>query len=358
VNKSRPLTRRGFIYLLAASGGALMLRRWFKWPNRNLEVQRPRRVGTTFSQLQCRYLGIDYKEAFDQVCSMGFESIRLCSYWNEIERVENDFDFTVLDWLLNEVQKRSIEVILTVGMKAPRWPEFHFPRWIEDRYDALRTDEPLDIRSALTDKTLRFIRKVIEHTRYATDIRYWQVENEPLNRPAVAAGRFLSCDFVRREVELTRELSLPGQKILLSNAISLLPADLGQDDRAFRKSLTLADAVGINVYTKVPAGPKFYFQPLPVYWRKLAEWRRKLEEAGKEPWIAEAQAEPWEHSRLVATEETEYPSSSPKRATDLAVTLAQIGYDTVLLWGCEYWYWHKKNGRHEWWKAIQQLIGS
>jgi hypothetical protein len=289
---------------------------------------------------------------------MGFDLIRLCSYWAEIEPVENEFNFKVLDWLLNEVQKCSIEVVLTVGMKAPRWPEFHFPKWIKERYDTSKTEQPLDSNPALANETLRFIRKVIEHTRHVTNIRYWQVENEPLNRPAVAAGRFLSYNFLRREVELTRELSHLGQKILLTNAISLPFANFEQDDKAFEESLILADAVGINVYSKVPVGPSSYLEPSPVYWRKLKEWQLKLKEAGKEHWIAEAQAEPWEHNKLVATERTEYPSSSPRRVIDLIVTLTQIGYDTILLWGCEYWYWHKKKGYDEWWKTIQRLIKS
>jgi len=289
---------------------------------------------------------------------MGLEPIRLCSYWSEIEPSENGSNFEALEWLLNEAEKRAVKIVLTIGMKAPRWPEFHFPGWIEERYDTLRKDQPLDTIPALADETLRFVRSVMERVRDVTSIRYWQVENEPLNRPTVAGGRFVSPSFLRREVALARELSLPGQRVLLTNAISLLPVDLGQDDRALTQSLALADAVGINVYTKVPLGAGFYLRSLPVYWRKLAGWRQRIENARIEPWIAEAQAEPWEHNRLVATEQTVYPSSSPKAATDLVVALAQIGYDTALLWGCEYWYWHRKYGRDEWWKAIERLIES
>src|SRR6266436_10115895 len=209
------------MYLLTASGGlavggaGFMLYKWLQWPPLNLAIKRTRRLGTTFSQLQCSYLGIDYKEAFNQICSIGFNTIRLCSYWNEIERRQNEFDFTVLDYLLDAAEKQSIDVVLTVGMKAPRWPEFHFPKWVKDQYNTSRTDKPLDANPALADLALMFNAKVIEHTKNFNCIRYWQVENEAFNRPEVAAGRFLSYNFVQREVELTRKLSLPHHRILL-----------------------------------------------------------------------------------------------------------------------------------------------
>jgi len=323
-----------------------------------LPIKRPCRLGTTFSQLQCSYLGINYQEAFEQVCSMGFNIIRLCSYWNEVEPVKNQFDFQVIDWLLNQSQKYSIEVVLTVGMKSPRWPEYHFPNWLRDRYDTSKTNQPLDANPAIADYTLRFIQAVIDHTKYAPNLKYWQIENEPLTQLEITAGRFLSYEFLRQEVELTRKLALPRQKILLTNAIHLPSAELQQDDQAFAQSLTLADAVGMNVYTKVAINSQAYLQPLPLYWQKLSQWHRKLTEAGKESWISEAQAEPWEYQKLIATEQAQYPSASPQQSTDLTVTLAQIGYETVMLWGCEYWCWHKQQGHNEWWTAMNQLIKS
>jgi hypothetical protein len=42
----------------------------------------------------------------------------------------------------------------------------------------------------------------------------------------------------------------------------------------------------------------------------------------------------------------------------LVTTLTNMGYSNVLLWGCEYWYWHKKNRRNLWWWTVQRLIES
>ncbi|UBF27517.1 beta-galactosidase [Kovacikia minuta CCNUW1] len=320
-------------------------------------IMRPAYLGTTFSQLQCRYIGLDYRDTFNQVCSLGFDRIRLCSYWNEIESIENQFDFSALDWLLEESDRRGIEVVLTVGMKAPRWPEFHFPDWLSARYDTSGNPKPVDRNPAIADLTLHFIDRVMTHTRNAPNLKYWQIENEPFTHLDITAGRFLSYEFVRREVELARSLALPGQKILLTNALTLPAAQFIEDEHAFRESVALADAVGINVYSKVPAGnTPFYVQPLGPYWKKLRTWQQTLSKNGKEGWIAESQAEPWEPNELVAMKKNEYPSSSPKQAETLVTSLTDIGYGTVMLWGCEYWYWQKQNGRDSWWSMMQQLV--
>jgi hypothetical protein len=364
MRKSGSLTRSQFLQLLAGCTGlavganGAMLFEWLKWPPLNASIKRPQKLGTTFSQLQCGYLGVNYQEAFEHICALGFNTIRLCSYWSEIERAPNTFDFSVLDWLLSTAEKHSVDVVLTVGMKAPRWPEFHFPDWVKNRYDTADTGQPLDASAPLADLTLNFVRAVMEHTKDAPSIKYWQIENEAFNRPDVAAGRFLSYQFVEREVALARALANAGQRIVLTNGINLSPFDFSHDDeQAFKQSFSLADAVGINVYSKVGTLlPGLYETPFPVFWRKLANWRSSLERAGKEAWITEAQAEPWEHNSLVAIGRTGYPSSSPQSATDLAVTLGQLEYSPVFLWGCEYWYWQKVNGRDNWWAGLEQFI--
>ncbi len=319
-------------------------------------MMRPAQLGTTFSQLQCKYLGIDYREAYRQIATLGFDIVRLCAYWNEIEPQEGEYHFEALDWLLEATRKDSLAVVLAIGAKAPRWPEFHFPAWIEERHNTTQTSAPLDSDAGLAERTLTFIARVVEHARTAPNIRYWQVENEALNRLEVARRRYLSRAFVAREVAAVRSLAIDEQAVMLTNSVSMLPIDAGHDRVAFESSLAMADVVGLNVYTKVPLGPRVYLQPLPLYWCKLSSWRQKAAEQGKALWIAEAQAEPWEWNRLTATERLEYPSTSPTAAVALVTELAQRGFESVLLWGCEYWYWHRKQGSDTWWQAVTRLV--
>jgi hypothetical protein len=358
------LTRRRWLSLTAMSGlSFLVSSRDAAFANSpmtpflNRSRKLPQTLGTTFSQLQCQYMGLDYQETFRQVCALGFRRIRLGSYWNEIEAVENSFDFTKLDWLLEESQRQGIEIVLTVGMKAPRYPEYHFPQWLEARYDTRDRTQPLDRNPAIAEYTMRFVDRVMQHTHKVPHIKYWQVENEPFAKMEITGERSLSPGFVRKEIEQVRSYLAPGQKILLTNAISL-PDTQQEDDAAFQVSLELADAVGINVYTKVPISDTYYLEPQPAYWKKLSDWRRALIQQGKEAWIAEAQAEPWEPKQLVAMGDKIYPSSSPQQMTLIVGRLSDMGYRNVLLWGCEYWYWHQVNGRSHWWQAVQGLMAS
>jgi hypothetical protein len=317
------LTRRRFTLLLGSSVAVLIALSTDRsqaaapaeLPHLTGNCRRPIYLGTTFSQLQCRYLGLDARTAFRHICSLGFDVIRLCSYWNELEPVKNQFDFTMLDWLLDESHRQEVDVVLTVGMKAPRWPEFHLPDWLNARHDTSSRSKPLDQNQEIAERTLYFIQTLMQHTRHAANLKYWQIENEPFTHLDITAGRYLSAAFVQREVELVRSLALPDQKVLMTNAISLPAAEDAGDDRAFRESLALADAVGMNVYTKVPVGNSSrYLEPQEAYRTKLRDWQKTLVNHGKEDWIAEAQAEPWEPHELVAIRQLNYPSSTPSES--------------------------------------------
>lgn len=347
------LLMSGLGFLAALKSGMAQANQQPKAINR---PQRPQFIGTTFSQLQCAYIGLDYRQAFRQICDLGFQRLRLCCYWNQIEPQPQQFDFSTLDWLLEECDRRNIQVVLAVGMKVPRWPEFHFPDWLAARYPTGASPDPIDRTPAIADLTLNFIQQVVSHTRQAPALGYWQLENEPFTHLEIAGGRFLSPDFVEREVALLRSLMLPGQKLLLTTALTLPAAQDAADDRAFATSLRLADAVGVNVYTRVPIGHSaFYLEPQPAFWAKLQSWQQALLAADREAWIAEAQAEPWEPNQLVAMQKLDYPSASPLRAENLVTTLGGMGYGTVLLWGCEYWLWQKHQGRNLWWWTVKRL---
>lgn len=303
-------------------------------------------------------MGVDYRQVFQDICTLGLDRIRLCAYWHDIQPRSNEFNFSQLDWLLDRCHQNNIEVVLAVGMKVPRWPEFHFPQWLSDRYETSAGKAPLDKRSpAVADLALNLVDRVVSHCRYAPALRYWQVENEPFTQLEITGGRYLSPEFVSQEVALVRSRLWETQKILLTNAIHLPSPNLDEDEPAFRSSLMNADAVGFNVYTKVPAGNSgAYLEPTVDFWNQLQQWQLQLSSSDREAWIAEAQAEPWEPQKLVALDRANYPSATPQRLRSLVQTLASLNYNTVLLWGCEYWWWHYRNNRNLWWWTVQKLI--
>jgi hypothetical protein len=325
--------------------------------SQNNPIIRPKTLGTTFSQLQCTYLDLPYLETYQEVLSLGFDVIRLAAYWNELEAQKGQYDFAVLDSLLDEADKNNTKIILAVGMKTPRWPEFHLPEWVCHECDVTQTKAPLDQDPKLVDYVLTFIEQVIRHTRDYKCIQYFQVENEGLGRVGIAGNRYLSPELLSKEIDLVKSLKGEDQKIFLSNAIDLWPPNSKEDTQLVHKSIELgAEAVGINVYTKVPIRAGAYLQPTKLYWNKLHDWNADLKDKGIEGWIAEAQAEPWEHGNHVHIHKDDLPSSNPDLAIKLASKLTSLGYQNILLWGCEHWYWHKKRGNLVWWDTMQEYI--
>ena len=313
------------------------------------------KVGFTFSQIQCEYLGLDVKETFNAVCDLHPNIIRLCCYWNEIEPHHNQWNFETIDWLLKQCEEKNIDVVLSLGMKSPRWPEFHFPEWVTNLCNTQQTEQSLDCDEILRQYCLRFISQVVEHTKGFKCINYYQVENEGLGRVGIAGNRFLSEEFLKDETELVTSLKRDDQKIVLTCAIDLWPPLSTEDTKLFEKSAELADAVGINVYTKVPANNS-YLTPTHFYWQKLKKWQKHLEKLGKESWISELQAEPWEDGGHVHTSQMDYPSASPEETKNIFEKIKEMGYQTILLWGVEYWYWQKLHGEDKWWNEMNSIF--
>ena len=80
-------------------------------------------VGFTFSRRQADSLDLSWQETFEDAMDLGPTVLRLGAYFDSIEREPGEFDFSSLDWLVDHTPAQS-SVVLTVGMKAPRWPEY------------------------------------------------------------------------------------------------------------------------------------------------------------------------------------------------------------------------------------------
>ena len=164
----------------------------------------PIRIGTTFSPRQCHYLRVNAKKTLKEILKAQFDFIRLSAYWDELEPREGVYDFSGLDWQIAEAVSKQIPIILTVGMKAPRWPEFFIPPWLLARL-RLRKGGDVSRQAYLRERTLRFLEAIVQRYRNEEMIRYWQVENEPLDRVDPTFW-WIGPAFVKQEVELVRRL--------------------------------------------------------------------------------------------------------------------------------------------------------
>ncbi len=324
----------------------------------------PVQIGTTFSDKQCAYLQVNAKNTLKEILNTKFDLIRLAAYWDELEPREDAYDFSSLDWQIAEAASKQIPIVLTVGMKAPRWPEYFIPPWVLRR---LRLPKGSDVsrQAYLRQRTLRFMEVVVRRYRNEQMIRYWQVENEPLDR--VGPGFWgIGPGFVKQEVELVRKLD-PMHRPIVITAVTypnpllrrFMYLFMWHDtiDEAFR----LGDILGVNVYPVV--GHRWLLKK-SYYWTTSEERRQYLssilkraKRAKKPVWITELQAEPWEPDQLVYTEQEPPPTGDPAILPPSIEELRALGIETVFLWGSEYWQFRKARYRDAvWWNEVRRLL--
>ncbi len=324
------------------------------------------RVGTTFSKVQCRYLDIDWKETYLAVLGLNWSIIRIGAYWDEIEPEEGRYDFSGLDWQVEQAKARNIPVILTVGMKAPRWPEYFIPEWLYNK-TKIGGSHIIGKNPVLRKYTLEFIEDVIGHYGEEPAVAYIQVENEALNR--YGGGNWqISREFLSEETKLVSSVDPLKRPIILTTAtqpnwfIRFL-VSIFTKGNPIEDNLSICDILGINVYPvigRTTLGIRHYVKNR----KKQREERfsyilRTAKEEGKEAWVMELQAEPWEPGKLVHTKGESAPSASPEMTREYFLDLRQEGFTTILLWGAEYWYYQKmRNNNDAWWEMAEEIVES
>lgn len=270
------------------------------------------RYGVTFSHLHAQWLGLNVHEAFLSTLSLKPAIIRLCCYWKECEPESGVFDFSSLDELLVVCERKKQAVVLTIGMKAPRWPEFHLPSWT-NFHD-----------TSLHGLVLQFISAAVKHFQHYRCIQYWQVENEPIER-MVTNFSSISFPFFEQEVYLVRQLdSRPIIGTVLANTRNVFCPDM--------KILRTCDVLGVDLYFQIPI---FGVLTLP-YLEFPGSLRRLIAKNRQRVWITELQAEPWESMHPITKKIRQAPMTASILHENTNRARA-MGASTIVFWGVEYW---------------------
>lgn len=283
-------------------------------------------LGISLSTPHLEQLNIPIDEAIREACAHHFSHIRLGSYWNRIQPSPTEYDFKALVSMIKSFETAKQSLVMTLGVKAPRWPEFHYPSWVQHK-----TTNHKATQSAI----LAYIATTVQRLKQFQSITHWQVENEPLD-PSGPDQEAISLDFLKEEIALIR--SLDHRPIIVSV--------WGNDaiKRGFLPVLApFADVIGLDLYPKqfvgqvfgqnIYKGPSFTPQRL----------KKQLQLMSKPIWVTELQAEPWEKNeqgyRLA------HPKSiSPMQLKETIEQTMQLPVSEVLLWGFEYWLWRKQQG--------------
>jgi hypothetical protein len=294
------------------------------------------RVGTTFSPWEAEDRGLDYQEAYERLLDSPLQVIRLGSFWSEVEA----HGWGRLDWLVHRALEADKKVVIVVGVKSPRWPEFWAPARLH-LADAPAWSRLDQFAPGLRSEALGFITEVVLRYRDRPHLVAWQVENEPLD-PAGRDMSSLSDELLAAEVDLVR--SLDGRPVALTFYLPLaMKCDFGRlgdcpmslaaffpvsGDRLLNL-LEPGDVLGIDVYTSIGSA-----QVGDGWQSTVAEWQQRAREAGVDLWVTEAQAEPWP---TVTSGGRNAQIVTAQRSLELYDELEAMGIGTILLWGSEHW---------------------
>ncbi|PIU98311.1 hypothetical protein COS61_02075 [Candidatus Wolfebacteria bacterium CG03_land_8_20_14_0_80_40_12] len=293
-----------------------------------IDKSRPIVWGLTYSTKFAGQLGLNWQEAYGKILAeLKPKKVRLVAYWDEIEKERGSFDFSKTDWLLQKTKEGGAPVILAIGLKAPRWPEFHAPDWarsmsVEDRENALR----------------EYLKKVIERYKNESLIESWQIENEPFLRFGERLKR--GEDFLEREISAVKSID-DKKPVLITDS-----GEFGLWYKAAKKG----DVFGTTMYRKVhakalgwlfgnieyPIGPEHFRLKEKIIRFLINDFTKKFI-------VIELQAEPWSK---IALEKITYDEQIKLFSLDyFADTIRyakETGFDEYYFWGAEWWYFIKE----------------
>lgn len=294
------------------------------------------RYGVTFSQSYAQYLGLDWREVLTATLDdLQIQNYRLIAYWNLIEPGPGIYNFSDLDWQISEVEKRGGNVILSLGLRVPRWPECHIPSWALNL-----TEEQI---MAVNNK---YIEAVVKHYSNNKTIVAWQVENEPFLR-VFGQCQKQTAAIVMQKVETTKKISkLP---VAITDS-----GELGN----WWSTAKIADWLGVSVYRRVRQPVIGYINyPLPPVFYSLRAGLIRLFQPNKNIYISELQLEPWINGGLIDASLTQQQQAmSEKNVSDFIIYARRTGLDPIYFWGVEWWYYMKQKGIDSYWQIIKSQI--
>ncbi|MGD8374402.1 MAG: beta-galactosidase [Candidatus Woesebacteria bacterium] len=298
------------------------------------------KYGVSFTKQRAEEFGLNWKANYTALLDdMGLRHYRLTSYWSEHEAVRGTFDFSSLDWMMDEAAKRGATVSLAIGLRQPRWPECHQPEWA------------MQLAGNQWKQALyAYMEVVVSRYKNHPALQSYQLENEAVN------NWFGECNRPDRQ-RLNEEFTFvkqwdPDHPVIMSLS----------DQHGIPMQGPVPDIYGFSVYRIVynTIGPKFYtYYPTSIWYHRL---RAAIITAihHKPIIIHELQMEPWgpiNTSQMSIEEQNK--SMSAQQIPKSFKFAKQIGLQDIDLWGGEWWYWRKVHfGDNSIWSAVKSEINN
>ena len=300
---------------------------------------KPEIIGVSFSQIQAERYGSDWRANYIAILDdLNFKQLRIPAYWNRIEVSKGNYDFTELDWMVNEAGKRNANVTILVGQKSIRYPECFYPEWVDKTNTSKTSQDAVDM-----------IKAVVQRYKNNKTVTAWQLENEfVLKSFGECPANMLNGKQLKKELEALREID-SSRPVLISQS----------DQYGFPVQGPLADTIGFSMYKwswKKEIGYYKYPQDGTFFWWKAGILSALRDQNLK---IHELQAEAW---GPVGNENLDYSESmrsmNPRQFEENINYARQTKIREFDLWGAEWWWHLKQQGKNEMWYAVKKIVNN
>lgn len=337
-------------------------------PTRKIKKDYRPRYGISYSFEQAGWFGVDPRSDYVRMLEeYKFDWIRLPFFWNQMVDKDGSFNknFEDLKFAIGEAQKRDVKVIVAIGAKVPYFPEYHWPKEIEDK---VRFGEVIGADHAVTDDILAIDEKVVSELAPFDNVAFWQVENEPLignvNKWKIDAS------LVAKEADVVRKTDFGNRPIILNHAAT------GFYDNSWQTLLPIlkkGDVFAVNAFFKTKGtdliSAKILGKEIHVLWPNHLVWpvhswfvfspdfskiKKETVIAGIDLWVLEMQAEPY----IKKVEEAKDPllSFEPEDISAADKFLRSYGIKSIGFWGVHFWQYRKERGDFSWSDAVKQIV--
>lgn len=291
------------------------------------------KTGVTFSRVYAEELGLNWRELLTAMLDdLHIRRFRIPAYWSVVEPEPGQFDWSTLDYQLDEIARRDGKVLLAIGLKLPRWPECWMPGWARK----------LDVKDEQTAR-LEYLKAAVERYNAHPALEAWQVENE-------ADFPFGLCPkpnraFHKKEIDFVRSLD-PKHPVTTTDSgelASWLTVNGG------------ADALGVSVYRTVrtPWGSVWRYTWIPPYWYYrhallVRPWVKRV-------FVSEFQMEPWSERSLTVTPlEEQFSTLDADQMQKNFAFSERMRINEIYFWGAEWWWWMKtRQGDARFWETAK-----
>lgn len=309
------------ITLVAVCGlGMYSIAVWYQHSQKG----KPQVLGVSFVPDYATYLGLDAHQTYGAILDdLHVKHLRLVSYWSDIEPTPGSYNFSELDYEMEQAQAHGAVVSLSIGLRQPRWPECHAPSWVDTS----------KLESTWTPQLNTFITTVVNRYKNNPALQSYQLENEALLQGFGTCTNF-DRDRLIHEFSLVQRLDSK-HPVIMTRSNNWAGLSVGKP---------VPDISGISVYRRVFDGMfthRYITYPFPSwYYAFLAGGEQILH--GKPSILHELQAEPWSppgQSLLTSSLQEQNKSFDAARLQSSVKFGEQTGLKQIDLWGAEYWYY-------------------